>query len=248
MFVFSGKTDIGKVRTENQDCFEYGELCDNVGYAIVCDGMGGYNGGSKASETAVSVISRRLHAFYNPEINESGIRDLIIKSCEAANAEIFSISRKDPDLEGMGTTAVIAVISDMTAHILHVGDSRAYRINSGSILQITTDHSMVQQLIERGEISEEDAKTHPHKNVITRALGVEGYLSFDYNTIALESGDTLLLCTDGLTNMLPDEEIASIVTSNKNADGLIEAANEKGGRDNVTAVLINIERHEIKLF
>lgn len=237
MIRFDGASHVGMVRKDNQDDFAYHILSDEAAFAVVCDGMGGPGGGRLASKMATDGISQFVREAWNPEMDGEDLRDLLIRACENANAEIYRRSRREPELEGMGTTVVVAFFMSGAAHILHVGDSRAYLIRGGEIRQITNDHSIVQQLVDSGEISPEDARVHPQKNIITRAVGVDGFLTCDYDTVLLEESDTLLLCTDGLTNMVPDATIASIITKNKKPDKLIRAALEAGGNDNVTVVL-----------
>ena len=238
MLHFVGQSHIGKVRSDNQDSFDYGELSANCGFAVVCDGMGGAKGGSVASSVAVNTIASIIRAEYRDNMDDDDITSMLVRSCEAANAEVYHRAGRDPDLQGMGTTAVIAFIIKGKAHILHVGDSRAYHIKKSTVTQITSDHSVVQQLVDSGEISVEDAKNHPQKNIITRAVGIDGYLSFDYDTVKLEKGGTLLLCTDGLTNMVTDKQIGKIINESKDASKLIDAALSGGGSDNITAVLV----------
>lgn len=238
MLHFIGQSHIGKVRDDNQDSFDYGELAPDCGFAVVCDGMGGAKGGSVASSVAVNTVSSIIRSEYREDMVDDEITSMLVKACEAANSEVYRRAGREPELQGMGTTAVIALISKGRAHILHVGDSRAYHIKKSAVTQITSDHSVVQQLVDRGEISAEDAKTHPQKNVITRAVGVDGYLSFDYDTVTLEKGAVLLLCTDGLTNMVSDKDIGKLVYESKDASKLIDAALEGGGNDNITAVIV----------
>lgn len=238
MLNFVGQSHIGKIRSDNQDSFDYGAFSDNCGFAVVCDGMGGANGGSIASAVAVNTVSSIIKSTHKEKMDSDDIRDMLVHACEAANAEVYRRAAREPELQGMGTTAVIAYIVDNKAHILHVGDSRAYLISGSKITQITSDHSIVQQLVDSGEITAEDAKTHPQKNIITRAVGVDGYLSFDYDTVVMKKNTALLLCTDGLTNMVSDDTIKKLVLKSKKASDLIDAALEGGGNDNITAVLV----------
>lgn len=159
----------------------------------------------------------------------------------AANEKIFNISSGDSNLKGMGTTAVIALVSDDIAHIMHVGDSRAYHLHKDGITRLTRDHSIVQELVETGELTESEAKTHPKKNIITQALGVEKEVQFDYCKVNLEKDDVILLCTDGLTNYVEDKQIYKCyneLSIFEIPDKLIELANQGGGGDNITIAVI----------
>ena len=238
----SAKTDKGLVRSTNQDFYLAGELQNDVTWAVVCDGMGGAMGGNVASETAVKIISDKLTSGYHEGMNDNSIKHLIVSAVDAANASVHSKSVSDPALAGMGTTAVVAVVSSDSVYLAHVGDSRIYIISENSIVQLTTDHSVVQMMVDNGEISPEEAKEHPKKNVITRALGVEDTVRIDYSQEIFNEGDILLLCSDGLTNYVSDEDIMKICRENDRfalADLLVEAANANGGGDNVTVVTVS---------
>ena len=221
MKIFS-HTDKGRVRTDNQDAYFAGRISESTVFAVVCDGMGGANAGSVASE--------------NAEL-ETVVRNAVI----SANIELYDMSINDPLLSGMGTTAVIALVKDGGAVIANVGDSRIYLVNE-EIRQLTRDHSVVQSLIESGKITPEDAKVHPRKNVITRAIGAEENVTPDSAVIKLTDGDSLLLCTDGLSNYLDDGDILNIF---KNTDisavpeALANRANLNGGGDNITVVTLS---------
>lgn len=237
----SAKTDIGLVRGSNQDFFLAGELADGVTWAVVCDGMGGAMGGNIASETAARMISEKLSSGYHAGMNDNSVKHLIVSAVEAANASVYAKSRSDEMLEGMGTTVVVTVINDDTMYLAHVGDSRIYVLSKDSINQLTTDHSVVQMMIDNGEITPEEAREHPKKNVITRALGVEDSVRIDYDQEVYNSGETVLLCSDGLTNFVSDEEILNVCRDTDSfsyADRLVEAALRNGGGDNVTVVTI----------
>ncbi len=235
---FEGRSHIGKIRADNQDSFECEELGDDCGFAVVCDGMGGAKGGEVASSLAAGTIVSVIRADYREGMTDGDITGMLAKACEAANAEVYRRSVADPDLAGMGTTVVAAFVAGGSAYIIHVGDSRAYLIKDTGILQITSDHSVVQQLVDSGEISPEAARTHPQKNIITKAIGVDGYLSYDCCRVILDKGDVLLLCTDGLTNMVSDSEIFRLVSQSRDVSALIDAALDGGGSDNITAVLV----------
>ncbi|MBR5451642.1 MAG: Stp1/IreP family PP2C-type Ser/Thr phosphatase [Clostridia bacterium] len=232
------KTDKGLVRSSNQDSFAFGKMADFV-WAVVCDGMGGTSGGSIASEMTVSrfkdtaenmglAVSRSKDAFHTSAIN-------------SANALIFDKANNDADLKGMGTTVVSVVVSDGVAYIAHVGDSRAYYIKDGKVSFVTKDHSMLQSLVETGKISDDEAKNYKHKNIITRAVGVGKSVDIDFDVVDAPCG-YILLCTDGLTNLLSEETICQIITDDypSSAEKLVEAANEQGGYDNITALVIKL--------
>lgn len=236
------KTDVGKVRTTNQDAFFAGQFPDGVGFAIVCDGMGGAVAGNVASEMAAKHITRYIEGSYRSNMTVEDIEKMLRNAITSANIELYDTASNDPNLLGMGTTVVLAILKDNKAIIGNVGDSRIYLLNN-NINQITRDHSVVQSLIETGEITIEDAKVHPRKNVITRALGVDEQVTADCYTTVLNKDDTLLLCTDGLSNYLEPEEILKIYKTTDIAntvEKLVEKANYNGGGDNITAVTMTV--------
>lgn len=238
------KTDMGKVRETNQDSCSWGRLGGDGLWAVVCDGMGGANGGNIASAMAIEIISEKLAQDFSPEMDGEEVRDLMDAAVMAANCGIFDMANEDSELSGMGTTVVMAVIVGNTAQIANVGDSRIYSIVNGEINQLSTDHSMVQMLVDIGEITPEEAKHHPKKNIITRAVGVDDTVDIDFCEYTLKSGERLLLCSDGLTNFVEDDELRDIVEENdgqKAVELLVENANENGGGDNITVVLIEGE-------
>ncbi len=227
---YSVISDVGKKRTNNQDSYF---ICD--GWCVVADGMGGHNGGEVASHTAIEIIKKSL-------MQQSISVDLLLKNAiENANSELYKMSQSDPTLEGMGTTMVLCYFDGYEAVIAHVGDSRAYHISPLGLVQITCDHSIVQQLIESGTITEAEAKNHPQKNLITRAIGTEATIQTDINRFEFCKDDFILLCTDGLTNYVSDSEIEKVVKENDTDTAvriLVDLANSRGGTDNITAVLI----------
>ena len=238
----AGKTDIGMVRSSNQDFYLTGEISDSVSWAVVCDGMGGANGGNIASETAAKTVSDQIKMSYRNEMSSNSIKYLLMSAITAANSDVYDMAMKDESLSGMGTTVVAAIVINGMAYIAHAGDSRAYVIGDNSITQVTRDHSIVQSMIENGEITEEEAKTHPNRNVITRALGVTEKIDIDYNEIRLDTDQSLLICTDGLTNFVENKQILEIIGNNKfyeYPEKLIEKANENGGGDNITVVMMS---------
>ena len=241
MQIFS-KIDIGKTRTSNQDAYYTVKLSDESVIVLVCDGMGGANAGNVASETAVKLIADYILKSYRPTMDSQDIEKILCNAISSANLELFDMAKKNQEYNGMGTTLVAAHIKGNTAVICNVGDSRAYLINN-SITQITKDHSVVQSLIESGKLSVEDAKAHPRKNVITRALGAEENVIPDIFEQTLENGEFLLFCTDGLSNFVETQTIfETIKNSNVEdvAEILVDKANSNGGGDNITAVLVAI--------
>lgn len=236
------KTDKGNVRDSNQDAYAVGEFSDEVVWSVVCDGMGGATGGNIASALAVKVISDKINASYRNQMRDSSIKNMLDSALTAANIEVFDFAEAQPDLRGMGTTVVCAIVRDNQAYIVHAGDSRAYVINNGNIRQITTDHSMVQDLLLRGKITPEEAEHHPNKNIITRAVGVNKAIEIDFEQIDLEDDDILLICTDGLSNYVSNDEMLELMSDGKHyafADRLVKKANENGGGDNITVVVIS---------
>lgn len=237
----SAKSDVGAVRSNNQDYCLAGEFADGESWAIVCDGMGGATGGNIASETAARTISEKLLNGYHVGMNDNSVKHLIVSAIEAANATVYSKSRNDETLKGMGTTVVLAIIRENSLYFANVGDSRLYIVTKNSINQLTTDHSVVQLMIDNGEITPLEAKDHPQKNVITRALGVDDTVRIDYCQEVYNEGDTVLLCTDGLTNYVDESRIFEICNNYDAidlADVLVDEANASGGGDNVTVVTV----------
>ena len=236
------KTDKGHVRNSNQDAYAVGEFSDEVVWAVVCDGMGGANGGNIASALAVKVISDRINVSYREQMRDSSIINMLDSALNAANVEVFDLAQSKTELNGMGTTVVCAIVKNGQVFIAHVGDSRAYILKNGNITQLTTDHSMVQDLRDRGKITSEQALHHPNKNIITRAVGVDKNIDIDFDETELDDESTLLLCTDGLSNYVSNDEILELTSDGKHyafADRLVNKANENGGGDNITAVVIS---------
>lgn len=241
MQVFS-KIDIGLKRKSNQDACFTGRLYENTVLVIVCDGMGGANAGNVASETAVKCISEYVGKSFRKTMKEKDMADMLKNALISANIEIYDLSLKNSDFLGMGTTAVVAIVQSDKAVICHAGDSRAYIVND-DIVQLTKDHSIVQTLIESGKLTPDEAKMHPRKNVITKALGAEEDLSPDILTVDLKEKDSLLFCTDGLTNYVEAPDILNIFTTNEInnvAHSLVERANQNGGGDNITVVTVTV--------
>ena len=241
-----GKTDVGLRRHENQDTFavEHGE---KLLIAVVCDGMGGAEGGQIASSLAVETFMKEIRALLRADMTAGQLRELASFCVAKANTAVYQRALQDPAYQGMGTTLVSAVafLSRDLAVIINVGDSRAYLIHNGEMMRITHDHSVVQTLVENGDITAEEARTHPNRNLITRALGPDETTLCDAFDVSFAHGDKILLCTDGLVVTATDEEICHIVCADKRAeeklDDLIALAKAQGAPDNVTAVLIEHE-------
>lgn len=237
----SAGTDVGMMRSNNQDAYAIGELPGGA-WAVVCDGMGGHAGGNIASKIAVDKISDCIKSNFRKGMSSASVRNVLESAIVSANGDIFDRAHKDAELQGMGTTAVVAVCIEGTAVIAHVGDSRCYYVTGDIITQVTKDHSLVQEMVDAGLISAEDAEKHPHKNIITRALGGNyDDVEVDFNDIFLSSGDMLLLCSDGLTNHVPDDILLENLSGedfHNFADRLIKLANAEGGSDNITAVIM----------
>ncbi len=235
------KTDKGMVRDSNQDAYAVGELPGEVAWAVVCDGMGGAAGGNIASALAVKVISDKITASYNEKMRDSSIKNMLDSAITAANIEVYDMAYARPELMGMGTTVVCAIVRDNVAFIAHAGDSRAYIANSKGLNQITVDHSYVQDLVNQGKLTPEEAENHPRKNYITRAVGVDKRIEIDYFQTDFEDDEVLLLCTDGLTNYVDINDMFNDISDGQYyafADRLVKHANNNGGGDNITVVAI----------
>ena len=239
-----GKTDVGLRRHENQDTFAVETIGKSVA-AVVCDGMGGAEGGQIASTLAVETFMKELRALLREDMSVEQLRELASFCVAQANTSVYQRSIEDEDCRGMGTTLVSAVAGEKGTVVCNVGDSRAYLIRGGEITRITHDHSVVQTLVENGNITAEEARTHPNRNLITRALGTEEITQCDAFEVSLAQGDKLLLCTDGLVVTATDEDICRAVcaeeSTEKNLDELIALAKAQGAPDNVTVVLIDCE-------
>ncbi len=236
----SSATSVGKIRAVNEDSFFVSEIGNkNAVLAVVADGMGGHNAGEVASAEMVKALKDLIVE------NDIPAKDLLLSAIAYANNSIYKMSKTTPSLYGMGTTVTACVIENDKLTAAQVGDSRLYLIKDDKITQITKDHSLVEMLVESGEITKEDAKNHPQKNVITRAVGTDSSVEADIYEFQLSKGDILLLCSDGLVNMVEDEKILSIVTECKDfsnlSDALVKEAENAGGHDNITVVLIKFD-------
>ena len=233
-----GVTHRGAVRQQNQDAFSIRTLDDGRIIALVCDGMGGARAGNVASSMAVELFMEQ----FLKEGGASGDEERMERAADLANRQVFQRSTQEADCAGMGTTLVAALAGGQEAVILTEGDSRAYHVNEDGIVLITRDHSLVEDLVERGELTRDQASCHPHKNLITRALGAEPILMADCFRQPLSPGDYLLLCSDGLSNVVDEQEMLYEVIHGGEAETccqrLLEVALDRGAPDNVTVVLI----------
>ena len=233
-----GITDRGAVRQQNQDAFAARVLEDGRVIALVCDGMGGARAGNVASTMAVELFMEEF-ARANPD---DRVEEQMGHAASVANQAVFRRSVEDENCSGMGTTMVAVLAGEHEAVILNEGDSRAYHVNGEGIVLVTRDHSLVEDLVERGELTREQARTHPHRNLITRALGAEPILMADCFRQPLEPGDWLLLCSDGLSNVVNEQEMLyEVIHGGEEAEccqRLLDIALSRGAPDNVTVVLV----------
>lgn len=231
-------TDVGMVRSENQDTFYTNEqpLGNLPNLFVVADGMGGHVGGKQASETALQSIVEYIEGS-----KETNIRVLFEKAVQKANSEVFK-QANEKSLQGMGTTVVLASLDKDVLSVGNVGDSRLYVVSPGAIKQVTKDHSLVEEMIRMGELERSKARMHPEKNVITRAVGATQSCKVDFFQVRLEEEECVLMCSDGLSNMLDDEQIRNIMNSQRDViektQKLVEAANNSGGKDNITVIVV----------
>lgn len=241
MYRSTGITDVGKVRAQNQDAFLCQEV-EGLGLALlVCDGMGGAKAGNVASEKAIQIMMDMIQLNTARLSQTYTNKELLIDAVACANQVVYEMSQKDPELSGMGTTTVAAILApDGKVDLIHVGDSRAYLMGD-TLRLLTRDHTVVQMMVEQGSITAQEAKFHPKRNLITRALGVEENVEPEYDRLQLAPGESLLLCTDGLTSFAEEEEIFLVLRSTTRPESvperLVELANSAGGGDNITVVL-----------
>ena len=241
-------TDIGRKREVNQDyVFATDETIGNLpNLLVVADGMGGHRAGDFASRFTVEVLAEEVQ-----NCKETHPETILGNSIQAANERLLEEAEKDNRLEGMGTTLVAATILDHVLYFANVGDSRLYLINK-EIRQLSKDHSMVEEMVRLGGLTEEEAKHHPDKNIITRAIGVKKRVEPDFFEYRLKGGDIILMCSDGLTNMVDDDEIFQIVKSSRDiveaVENLIQRANENGGADNIGVILAEPYADEVSVW
>ena len=244
-YTFYTKTDPGRARANNEDAVA---VDDNTQLCVLADGMGGYNAGEIASGMATAFIKSELARWLAEAGRQAKIKEIrrAMEICvDNANRSIFNASDSNPQYSGMGTTLVVGVFHGATLVLGHIGDSRCYRLRNSELSQITKDHSLLQEQIDAGLITQEQAASSSIKNLVTRALGVEDAVMLELNEHAVEVGDCYLMCSDGLSDMVDDAQIASIlggpVPMEQKADSLVAAANEQGGRDNISVLLVEVD-------
>ena len=238
-----GLTDEGLVRDHNED---YISWSPETGLIILADGMGGHNAGEVASELAVSSINEALEEVLSPEIKDScdmDFKEVVHEAVIYANEEINSHAKEHPECNGMGTTIVMTLFYEDSVILASVGDSRIYRFRKGELKQVTTDHSLVQEMIDNGYMSEEEALNSTNRNLITRALGIAEEVKVDVTLDSFEKDDIYLLCSDGLSDMINDEQIFSVLVKTRQdlkraSEELIKQAKDHGGHDNVSVILV----------
>ena len=239
-----GLTDQGCVRTQNQDAYQIVQLDRHSLLCVVCDGMGGAKSGNIASSLAVDVFVQEVRRFWMANSTQEKINQMLQSAVKLANFTVYDQAQQFEEFDGMGTTLVAVLIRGKKVTVVNVGDSRAYLANEDGIRQITRDHSLVQMMVDRGDLTPEAAKSYPGKNLITRAVGTEPLVMCDIYHKEVNRGDYLLLCTDGLSNVMDDQEILFEVVHGVNKDRccqrLLDIAKNRGAPDNVTSVLVLI--------
>ncbi|HHW32209.1 MAG TPA: Stp1/IreP family PP2C-type Ser/Thr phosphatase [Clostridiaceae bacterium] len=245
--IFAAISDRGLVREKNEDCFNAIVGNPNVPVTfIIADGMGGHNSGEVASKMAVDIVSELIMQRAEDFLCEEKVRQAIVEAMNGANKAIYLYSLKQKSNAGMGTTLIVTIFLNDKIYIGHVGDSRVYLIRDGNIMRVTVDHSYIEELVRMGTLSRKEAEKHPGKNVITRALGCGEDLQIDTYCYEVMENDYYVLCTDGLTNMLSENEIKKIVENSDNpqhaCDQLVKKANEYGGEDNITVIVVKTGR------
>lgn len=234
-------SDVGKSREINEDYFYVSYPSDNVQLYILADGMGGYNGGEVASQLAVKTAKNYIIDNYDKSLeSKETMLELVKGASQYANLVVHEKAQKNEELSKMGTTLDICLFYQNKAFISHIGDSRIYRLRKDFFRKLTKDHSYVQKLVDEGKITEEEGKSHPDKNMLMKALGCSEYIEPDCMIKGFLKGDIYLMCSDGLTNMVSEEEICKILKENPTdaTKPLIQKANDNGGRDNITAIII----------
>ncbi len=237
-------SDPGCVRLQNQDAYHIEVLGTNAVLGIVCDGMGGAKSGNIASTLAVDVFVQEIKGTWTPGMDREQMDKMLFNAVKLTNFTVYDQAQQFEEFTGMGTTLVAVLVCDKTATVVNVGDSRAYCIDQNGISQLTVDHSVVQMMVARGEVSPEQAKTYPGKNLITRAVGTEPSVKCDLFHHKVRRGDNLVLCTDGLSNLMDEQEILFEVVHGEDkqlcCQRLLEIAKNRGAPDNVTSVVIEI--------
>lgn len=239
-----GLTDPGMVRAQNQDAYQIVQLDRNTVLGIVCDGMGGAKSGNVASSLAAEVFVEEIRRTWTPYMDQEKVDQMLRSAVKLANFTVFDQSCQFEEFEGMGTTLVAILIRGKHATAINVGDSRAYKVDRSGIRQITRDHSLVQLMVDRGELTPEMARTYPGKNFITRAVGTEATVASDLYHTEVQKGDFFLLCSDGLSNMMDNQEILFEVLHGMKKQNccqrLLDIAKNRGAPDNVTSILISV--------
>ena len=239
-----GLTDQGCVRKQNQDAYKIEQLDRSSLLGVVCDGMGGAKSGNIASTLAVEVFVQEIRQSWKPHLPQDKIDQILRSAIKLANFTVYDQAQQFEEFDGMGTTLVAVLVHGKKATVVNVGDSRAYGIDDSGIRQITKDHSLVQMMVERGDLKPEQAKNYPGKNLITRAIGTEAVVMCDIFHLDVAKGDFFLLCSDGLSNMMDDQEILFEVVHGVNkahcCKRLLNIAKNRGAPDNVTSVLVQI--------
>ena len=239
-----GITDPGCTRTQNQDAFQVEKLGRNTLLCIVCDGMGGAKSGNVASTLAVDVFVQEVKRTWVSGMDAEKIDQMLQNAVKLANFTVYDQAKQFEEFSGMGTTLVAVLVHGKHATIVNIGDSRVYSIKPDGVRQLTVDHSLVQMMISRGELTPEQARTYPGKNLITRAIGTESSVECDIYHRKLENGECLLLCTDGLSNMVDEQEILFEIVHGDNKKGsceqLLQIAKNRGAPDNVTCLLVQV--------
>ncbi len=239
-----GLTDPGCVRTQNQDVCQMLELDRSSLLCVVCDGMGGAKSGNVASNLAAEIFTQAVKDGYKSNMSMEEVDELLRQAAKMANYTVYDRAKESEDFAGMGTTLVAALIHGKLATVLNVGDSRAYHIGQEGIRPITVDHSIVQMMVARGELTPEQARVYPGKNLITRAIGTEAAVQCDLFHVELEREDAVLLCSDGLSNLLDDQELLFEVAHGgareECCQRLLDIAKNRGAPDNVTSVLVQL--------
>ncbi len=237
-----GLTDPGCVRKQNQDAYRIEQLDRGTLLCVVCDGMGGAKSGNVASTLAVEVFAEEVRRCWTPGMESDRVDQMLRSAVKLANFTVFDQAAQFEEFDGMGTTLVAALVRNKKATVVNVGDSRCYGIDKNGIRQITRDHSLVQMMVDRGDLTAEVAKSYPGKNFITRAIGTEPMVLCDIYHQAVSKGDYLLLCSDGLSNLMDDQEILFEVVHGVNKQHcckrLLDIAKNRGAPDNVTSVLV----------
>ena len=247
-------TDVGQVRTVDEDSILAADLSFGVNsesskflLLAVADGMGGHAKGEEASKIALNAIAR---AVIPDLLNNTPFTKILEKGIQNANQDILDYTAKNPEASGMGTTSVCAVVKDNQIHLANVGDSRAYRVSDDEICRVTKDHSYVQALIDEGEITEEQAREHPRKNEITRAVGIMPSIEVDTMKLTLDSDESFLLCCDGVIAHLSDDDIHKIIRGSSDpqtaCQEIVDMANERGGSDNISLIILSSEGSDTK--